>query len=203
MPNDLLIYELFDLQGLVNRGILRPLGGYRYQFTRDYLHSPVFRSPTKSWMTPIRASGIWRADSGAIISICDLGNTAIKEVPLPNQQCYSFQFERAVNAYTGGTLDNSAISESTAPSVDAGDDITVYSGATVYLEATGTSPQGYSLTYEWESLADVDIAIINSTQRIAYFEAPTVLVSTDLLIRVTVSDYYNEGTDTITVTVEP
>ena len=86
--------------------------------------------------------------------------------------------------------------------VDAGDDVTVRSGARVALDGTGSRGVG-TPTYAWTQTAGPTVALDDATSATPAFVAPSVSASTDLTFSLTVSEGTHSGTDTVTVTVLP
>jgi len=87
------------------------------------------------------------------------------------------------------------------PTADAGPDQTVNSGATVTLNASGsTDPEGDTLAYEWEPVSRANVTLSDADTATPSFTASDVDVETVLSFEVTVSDG-NGGTDTDTVDI--
>lgn len=91
-----------------------------------------------------------------------------------------------------------------APLADAGDDAAAAVGQTVGLDGTGSKdPDGDPLTYEWVEIDGPEVMITNSSAAKASFVAPSVMASTPLTFRLTVSDGKAWSSDTVTITVDP
>lgn len=203
MPNDLLIYLIYGLSELVGSGVLRPLGGNRYQFTRDYLHNPTFTHPTKPRLQPLRASDIWQANSGNIINIIGM-ESAARTVQRPGYQNYQFQFELGGFAYRGyyGTGRFLPI-EPDAPTADAGSDQAVQSGAMVFLQGSGSSPDGTAVSFAWQQVSGPVVSVQQPGQSTAAFLAPIVAIATELEFQLTVTANGLSTTDVVTITIQP
>ncbi|MFC5368856.1 malectin domain-containing carbohydrate-binding protein [Salinirubrum litoreum] len=83
---------------------------------------------------------------------------------------------------------------------DAGDDQTVDEGATVTLDASGSS--GDSLTYSWTQTGGPDVTLSDASAAQPTFTAPDVDSETTLTFEVSVSDGSATDTDTVSVTVQ-
>ena len=210
MPNDLLIYEIYDVQQLLDRGILKPLGGYRYQFTQDYVHNPKYSSPTKAHLKPMSVSDVWKANTGNIIFLLDMSGVA-PMVQKMSDQGYAFQFDisSAYTAYYGNvTIGGTVPADTTgtlteAPTASAGDDRVVSSVSQVQLIGVGSDVATNMLEYTWLQLSGPTVTLLDSTSRSASFISPSVVAVQDLVFQFTVSNGYKSASDTVTVTVLP
>jgi hypothetical protein len=92
-----------------------------------------------------------------------------------------------------------------APTADAGQDQTVDEGASVSLDASGSSdPDGSIETYSWSQTGGPTVSLSDDTTVQPTFTAPDVGSETTLTFEVAVSDGNgNTDTDTATVTVKP
>lgn len=203
MPNDLLIYEIFDIPGLVEQGILRHLGGQRYQFTKTFLHDPViFPKPLLRPKWKIHLSDIWKAETGAIIKVLDISGPA-PTVQRPGQQAFTFQFEfgDSYAAYAGDAriiADNAPVE----PVVDTGPDIVVPSGAKVTLVATLNNPKFQPMPFNWIQTAGPVVTLSDVRSLEPTFTAPVVTVQTTLTF-VFVAQGGEKFSDTVNVIVNP
>ncbi len=88
-----------------------------------------------------------------------------------------------------------------APSVDAGDDITVNEEDNVTLHAFGTDPERSALTYTWTQVSGPSVALSGDHTASLNFTAPNQIANTTLVFQVSASDGVNTAVDTVTVVV--
>ena len=89
------------------------------------------------------------------------------------------------------------------PTADAGSDQTVNEGASVSLDATGSSdPDGDALSYSWTQTDGPSITLSDASTATPTFTAPEVQSDTTLTFEVTASDGEAVDTDTVSVTVQ-
>ena len=91
-----------------------------------------------------------------------------------------------------------------APTADAGTDQTVYEGAMVALDGTGSrDPEGQALTYAWSQTGGTSVTLSSATVVSPTFTAPSSLTATAALtfsLTVTASSTDSQP-DTVTITV--
>lgn len=88
------------------------------------------------------------------------------------------------------------------PTADAGSDQTVNEGATVDLDATGSSdPDGDALSYAWTQTGGPSVSLSDADTATPTFTAPEVDAEETLTFQVEVSDSQATDTDTVSVTV--
>ena len=87
----------------------------------------------------------------------------------------------------------------------AGDDATVYAGARVTLDGTGsaTGRSGATLSYAWRQTAGPTVRLDGATSAKAAFIAPRVSSQANLTFELTFGDGTSSEKDTVTVTVLP
>lgn len=205
MPNDLLVYEIFDLPGLVQRGILRPLGGNRYQFTREHVHQPsLYPDPTRRPNWKLSLSDIWTASAGAVIGLLDMGEPA-PTVQRPGQQGYTFQFEIST-AYEGyaGPVQYIPDQAPVTPVVDAGPDQNVQARARVTLVGK-LNPliKDQRMPFNWIQLEGPVVTLSDIRSLEPTFDAPNVSVPTQLAFQLVATDGGNTYSDNVILTVLP
>jgi large repetitive protein len=90
------------------------------------------------------------------------------------------------------------------PSANAGPDQTVLAGATVTLDASGsTDPNSDPLSYAWDQIGGDSVTLANGGAAQPTFIAPSVEQETLLVFRVRASDGGGFATDTVNVRVLP
>lgn len=205
MPNDLLIYELFNLPHLVAQGILAPLGGQRYQFTSAYLHNPIiYPKPSVRPSWKIELSGKWAASAGAIIHLLDRSGPA-PTVQIPGQQSYAFQFEIS-SAYEGyaGPVRYLPDDAPVTPIVEAGPNQQVQSGAVVQLEGKlNPTIADQRMPFYWIQTSGPVVTLSDKRSLRPSFRAPVVSVVTVLAFRLLATDGGQDYGDSVTITVSP
>ncbi len=91
-----------------------------------------------------------------------------------------------------------------APIPDAGPNQTVTSGATVQLDASGsTDPDGDLLVFTWNQTAGPAVVLSNVFIANPDFTAPVVAGPTDVTFEVSVSDSLLANTASVTITINP
>jgi glucose/arabinose dehydrogenase len=111
-------------------------------------------------------------------------------------------FDATFHHLTVQTLDS--IGGNSAPTADAGTDQTVEEGATVTLDASGSSDPdpGDTLGYQWTQQSGPGVSLSDATAAQPTFTAPDVDGDGTLTFEVAVDDGQASATDTVTVTVE-
>ena len=87
-----------------------------------------------------------------------------------------------------------------APTVSAGNGVNIDAGASVILTASGSDPEGLTLSYEWAQLSGPSVELSPSGASVTFFAPETTGVT--LVFEVTVLDpFFHRGTATVSVTV--
>lgn len=210
MPTDLMIYTLHDLAGLIRRGIIVPLGGQRYRFTRDHKVQTVYNHPTKTYLDPI-VTPSFSVTAGTIFNLLDMSSPE-RTVQHPSQQVFSIMFElgsanRAyygnTQYYTAGEGAQSHVHDITAPTSVTVDDKKYYvGGQKIGLRGRGSDAEG-TVTFSWSQVAGPVVTIINSDKQDAWCVAPYVFQATTLQFRFTVNDGVQTATADLYIQVKP
>lgn len=99
---------------------------------------------------------------------------------------------------------NAADSQSARLVADAGPDQTVTSGDLVVLDASASRGDQFgTLGFSWVQREGPSVVLADSSRVSTHFEAPDVDIATDLIFRVTVTQYGRSATDETRVTVLP
>jgi len=146
----------------------------------------------------------WRQVGGSAVALTG-ATTATASFDLPEvAQDELFAFELVVgdgiDASEPARVEVLVENVDRAPSVSAGDDLVVASRAAVTLQATGSDPDGETLSWSWTQIAGPAV-VLESVGASAGFVAPSVPVATDLVFRVTVEAGGVQASDEVTVTV--
>jgi hypothetical protein len=230
VPTDLLIYEVFDLPGLIQSGVVVPLGGLRYQFTREYLHSPAIRpKPLSRPRWNFELSESWKASRGAVIRLVD------RSSPSPNSQfqrqpafMFSFEIDGAHEAQSGPVqyvepetqhawldmvldqwlnLSTEAwLSTLVAPPsgiVSAGANQVVQSGGNVQLGGSLVNKWGQPLPFNWTQVDGPGVSLSDRRSLTPRFTAPVVVDQEILEFKLIATDGLNTFSATTFVTVNP
>ncbi|MBL9119504.1 MAG: hypothetical protein JNL80_06305 [Phycisphaerae bacterium] len=102
---------------------------------------------------------------------------------------------------TMDTVTVSVNSQNDAPSVDAGDDVTVEEEDEVVLHAYGTDPERSGLTYTWTQVSGPSVHLSGEHSASLHFTAPNEVSNTTLVFQVAASDGVNTTVDTVSVFV--
>ncbi len=96
------------------------------------------------------------------------------------------------------------VDENSAPTVDAGEDQTVFENAVVSLAGVASDPNGDALMYQWTQVSGPAVTLDNPTSAGTSFEAPDVAAGAPqtLTFQLTVSDGQFAQADTVSVRVE-
>jgi len=91
-----------------------------------------------------------------------------------------------------------------APTVFAGNDLLVASGAPVTVNAQANDSDGFITKYAWSEIAGPSVTLTGSDKNSVSFTAPLVTSNTDITLNVSVTDDRNaSASDQVTITVSP
>ena len=107
------------------------------------------------------------------------------------------------NGYANDIAIVKVIPSNLAPIADAGKDQNVPQRTFVYLEGTGTDPDGDNIRFSWSQKSGIPTKIYENTQPSAYFVSPTTQsLSEPLVFELKVTDVVgNYDVDDVTITV--
>ncbi|EPX58683.1 chitinase [Cystobacter fuscus DSM 2262] len=88
-----------------------------------------------------------------------------------------------------------------APVISAGPDLQVGERAKLTLQGSAKDPNGGSLTYTWTQVSGPTVTLTGANTLTPSFVAPEVTASTNLVLRLSVTNKSSTVTDTVTVTV--
>jgi len=101
-----------------------------------------------------------------------------------------------VTIYVGG-------SSNQPPSANAGQNQTVQTGATVFLQGTATThPSGLAVTYAWSQTDGVSVTLSSATAQNPTFTAPPTTTNVVLSLVVTDSNQLSSSPSTLTISVQ-
>ena len=107
-----------------------------------------------------------------------------------------------VNSAVTDSVTITVTADNDAPTASAGSDQTVAEGATVTLDATGSSdPEGGSVSYTWSQTAGTTMSLSSTSVAQPTFTALQALANYQVTFQVSVSDSNSASTDTVTITV--
>ncbi len=152
----------------------------------------------------------WSQTGGAEVELSSTGAVRPSFIA-PTQLAANATLTFSLTVTAGGTdsqPDTVAITATAgsddAPTADAGTDQTVYEGATVALDGTGSrDPEGQALTYAWSQTGGTSVTLSSASVVSPTFTAPSSLTATAALtfsLTVTASGTASQP-DTVTITV--
>ena len=150
----------------------------------------------------------WKQSFGPTVTIVNAGTASMSFTAPPVTADTSLRFLLTVSDGRGGTASNEVgvrvlASVNRAPIADAGIDQTVSRGQTVYLNGSGSDPDGNTLRFGWTQRSGPVVTLSNAGTATASFIAPKVSVTTTLIFRLTVTDSAGlQGTDDVRVFVK-
>ncbi len=141
----------------------------------------------------------WTQVSGTTVSLRTSANSASFTAPSsPGTLVFRLTVTdiRGVSASDDVTV---KVALNRAPVANAGADRTAQTGRRVFLNASGTDPDGDALSYSWSQVPGRTVTLNNASGVTAYFTAPSTPGT--LTFRLTVSDGSLSTSDDVTVTV--
>ena len=152
----------------------------------------------------------WVQTIGPYVELSSTGDadTTFIAPEIPNGEVVPTAFRFTCQAETGGTATDVVLVRvrpvNDDPTADAGKDKNTMSNRYVYLEGTGTDPDGDVLKYSWKQVGGDDVTLVHPNTSNARFKTPEVSggASTQFEFELTVSDPYGgKSTDTVSVSV--
>ncbi|MFC6976272.1 S8 family serine peptidase [Halomicroarcula sp. GCM10025709] len=150
----------------------------------------------------------WSQTGGTAVSLGS-PNTATPTFTAPSVNSQTtLTFELTVTDANGGWgTDTVAVTVSpsnTAPTADAGSNMSVTVGSSVTLDGSqSTDPDGDALSYTWSQTGGTAVVLTGPTTAQPTFTAPSVSSPTTLDFELVVRDASASSTDTVAVTVQP
>ena len=147
----------------------------------------------------------WVQTIGPYVELSSTGDadTTFIAPEIPNGEVVPTAFRFTCQAETGGTATDVVLVRvrpvNDDPTADAGKDKNTMSNRYVYLEGTGTDPDGDVLKYSWKQVGGDDVTLVHPNTSNARFKTPEVSggASTQFEFELTVSDPYGgKSTDT-------
>ena len=147
----------------------------------------------------------WTQTSGTTVTLSD-ATAASPTFTAPSVSADgTLTFSLAVSDGTHASAADAAdvtVRNNTEPTADAGPNQTVFEGAAVALDGSGSSdPEGQALTYAWTQTSGATVALSDATAASPTFTAPSVTGTDRLRFKLTVGDGTHQSSDRVRVTV--
>ncbi len=148
----------------------------------------------------------WKQINGKAMDVNVSDNALTFTAPnTVNNRPSSMLFEFKVSDSFGGSdtdvVKVTIVPANGKPSANAGDDLDVDENTVVILSCVGQDPDGDILTYSWSQISGPSIVIDNPNNTMITFTAPSVVDTTLIQFKCTVSDGEFSASDTVGVTV--